>query len=229
LSLPVPAAARSRRIVTARNDVGGGLWSIAFSGGDDTKTHRVPGQYTWVEAEGVGGYFVLANRPGNETWEVIVRAGGGAADVLMRMNTGDEIAATAALGRGFPCEETIDRELVIAVPCSAIAVARPVVLWRIDRKVAKKTTLLLGAKDKSEVPLSGELDAFRAEGVDVTVCLSRESPNGTVGFAHGYVQDVALDKVGDRSPVFFVAGGTKAESGVRATFGPREGEIHSNY
>lgn len=205
------------------------MWLVAFEAGDGASSHRVPGQYTWLEAEGVGGYFVLANRPGEESWEVIVRGGGGAAEVLMRASTGDPVEATAALGHGFPCEETRDRQLVIAVPTSAVAVARSVLLWRIDRGLAATTTLLLGAKEKSEVPLADELDAFRAQGVRVLVCLSREMPNGEPGFAMGYVQDVAQETLGNESPVFFVAGGTKAETGVRAVFGPRGAEIFSNY
>lgn len=225
MSLPVPEATRTPRTILSRRAVGGELWLVSFEAAD-ASSHRTPGQYTWVEAEGVGGYFVLAQRPGEDAWEIILRAGGGAADVLLRSNPGDVVQATGALGRGFPCEETRERTLVIAVPTSAYAVARPVAQWRVDRGLAKATTLLLGAKDKSDVPLSDELSALRANGLDVIVCLSRESPNGEPGYARGYVQEIAKERLSG-APVFFVAGGTKAESGLRTAFG--RSEIYSNY
>lgn len=225
VSLPVPAAPRSPRAILSRRDIGGGLWLVSLEGAG-VSSYRTPGQYTWVEAEGVGGYFVLAQRLGDSEWEIILREGGGAADVLVRARPGDIVQATSALGRGFPCEETRDRALVIAVPTSAIAVARPVAQWRLDRGLAARTTLLLGAKDKSDVPLLDELSAFREGGLEVIICLSRESPASEPGYARGHVQDIAKGLVGER-PLFFVAGGTKAESGVRATF--PDAEIHSNY
>ncbi len=229
VSIPVPSLPRTQHSVANRRDVGGGLWLVSFGAAEASETHRIPGQYAWIEVGEVGGYFVLANRAGDPIWDVIVRGGGAAAEVLMRANVGDRISVTVALGRGFPCEETLSRELVIAVPTSAIAVARPIALWRIDHGVAAHTTLLIGARDKTDVPLHQELDEFRAAGVDVIVCLSRNGSMGAPGFEDGYVQEVALRKFPTDTPVFFVAGGTKAENGVRSTFGARGAEVHSNY
>jgi NAD(P)H-flavin reductase len=226
MTLPAPDLPRFPSRVRSRVGGGGGLFVISIDATAVAASYTTPGQYAWIDAGAGGGYFVLAGRARDALWDVIVQRGGDAADALATAEPGHELRITQAIGHGFPCDSMRGREICVAVPTSAIAVARSVILRRIDEGDAKRTSLLVGARERGDVGLSEELERCREAGVAVTVCLSRERVGSLPGYESGYVQDVARRLFGDRLPVFFVAGATKVETGVRSLAGA---EVHSNY
>jgi NAD(P)H-flavin reductase len=158
-------------------------------------TYRSPGQYVEVCVQGETGYFVLAGAPTAALWQLVMRAGGGASDVLLRMVPGEPLEVTDAIGPGFPMEAARGRPLVIALSGTGVAAGRPLVARRIAEADAAGTEIFLGARRRSEVALEHDLDAWQRAGVRVVVCLSQDDAfaEGT-RYVRGYVQDVLRDR-----------------------------------
>jgi NAD(P)H-flavin reductase len=154
--------------------------------------YRSPGQFTCVRADEETGFFVLASAVG-QPWELLVRAGGATADMLLGCPLGAQVQMSGALGKGFPYETARDRRLIVAVAGTGIAAARALMRRRIADGTAARTELYVGFRTRAEVPMLAELAVWTNHGARVVACLSRESPldaEGPVEMAHGYVQDV---------------------------------------
>jgi NAD(P)H-flavin reductase len=229
MSQIAPPHPKTKGQLLSRIDAGGGFQLVTLDVGAVAQSHAIAGQYVWVELNGAGGYFALAGRTGGGAWQVVVKPDRGAALELARAENGAAVAVTAALGGGYPCDALRGAAVVVAMPVSAIAAARGAMLQRLDDGDAARTTLLLGARERAEVPLARELDDFRAAGAEVVVCLSREQARGEGGYADGYVQDAARERAGAATVAYFVAGQTKAETGVRALALALSAPVYSNY
>ena len=112
-----PSAARSSRSV-ARVSGGGPLPRraprLALRRGrrDDARharsgrgvmaTYRSPGTVRRGPHAWGDGYFVSRVPPGSSPWELVMRAGGGASDVILGAAPDADIEVTAAIGDGFP-------------------------------------------------------------------------------------------------------------------------------
>jgi NAD(P)H-flavin reductase len=199
-------------------------------------TYNSPGQYIEVRVDEQTGFFVLANEPGNRDWELILRAGGGASDVLLTLALDAPLEVTAAIGAGFPMLEVPRQPLVVALGGTGVAAGRPIVARRIRERDATRTTVLVGIRTAAELPMRRELEGWLLSGVDVLVCLSKrdDSVDG-IPFANGYIQDVLRMSSATRlrSDCHIFAVGTAAmiealrslavESGI-----PRE-RVHTNH
>jgi len=188
--------------LVARTDAGGGLSRLTVETGRDVlATYTSPGQYVEVRARGETGYFVLASDPGARGWEVILRSGGGASDVLLAMGVGESIEVSAAIGAGFPMDEARGRPVVIALSGTGIAAARPLVHRRMADGDAARTQLLVGVRARGELPIEGQLGRWAAEGLRVVVCFSQaDGAPEDARFRRGYVQDVLLHRAELRPP-----------------------------
>jgi sulfhydrogenase subunit gamma (sulfur reductase) len=180
--------------VVARGDAGGGLSVLTVEAARDVlATYTSPGQYIEVRVRGETGYFVLASDPGAHAWELILRAGGGASDVLLAMGAGGSIEVSTAIGAGFPMNEARGRPVIIALSGTGIAAARPLVHRRIADGDAARTQLLVGVRARAELPIEATIDRWAAEGLRVVVCLSQPLGHAApddARFRRGYVQDV---------------------------------------
>jgi NAD(P)H-flavin reductase len=180
----------------ARYDVGGGMTLIETDPGPQVAaTYRSPGQYMEVRAGGETGYFVLASEPLAPRWHLVMRAGGGASDVLLRMAPGDALEVTDAIGPGFPMIAARGRSLVVALSGTGVAAGRPLVGRRVAEADAVRTEVLLGARTRNEVALERDLDAWDRAGVHVVVCLSQDDAMAEgPRYVRGYVQDVLRER-----------------------------------
>ena len=200
--------------VTARRDVGGGTTLFAIEvPGALRESHVKPGQYAYFSLIGEAGYFVLGNREKRSPWEIFLRRGGAAADLLIAAPVGVEVGATKALGTGYPMEDARGQDALMVVTAGAIAAARAVVGRRIDDGDGPKTRLVIGARTLDTIPIEDELDAMRSSGVRVRIVLS----GGDVPehYDRGYVQHV-LERDWTERPWVFVAGSNEMVAGVRA-------------
>lgn len=240
--------------LAGREDVGGGLARVTVDPeGALLTTYRQAGQYVEMRVDGETGFFVLASDPGASPWELIMRSGGGASDVVLTIQVGSPIELTGALGDGFPVAEVAGRPLVIAINGTGVAAVPPIVHRRIRDGDAGLTHVFLGLRSRDELPLAEELRSWQQSGVDVVVCLSQAQPSaasaapatcaaasepgvtGPLRFAPGYVQDVLRARVSPRS----LAGGRIFAVGTSAMLealstraremGLREEHIHTNY
>jgi NAD(P)H-flavin reductase len=182
---------RPARLV-ARADAGGGMTLVTVDPAPDVVASYVsPGQYIHARVGGETGYFVLAGAPGRSPWELVMRAGGGVSDVLLSAEIGIALEVTPALGDGFPWAEVHGRPLVIALSGTGVAAGRPLVRRRIDDGDATRTQLFVGVRSRAELPLAGDVEAWKRAGASVTICLSNpDEPIVGEGYARGYVQDV---------------------------------------
>jgi NAD(P)H-flavin reductase len=225
---------RSFGRLVCRRDVGGLVLHDLTPPEGGASSYVEPGQYVSVGPSGNSTYFVLAGEPGASTWEVLVRAGGDVADALLALAVGAEVELSSALGHGFPLAEAEGRMLFVLATGSGVAAVRPVLHARIRAGLAASTEVFLGVRSQAEVPLKGELQARRGEGVRVTVCFSREA---VAGAPSGYVQDALHGRVtelGERAKraMIFAAGTSAMIRGARETarvLGLDETDVRTNY
>ncbi len=223
-----PSSSDVARVV-ARRDAGGGMTVLALDVPAVLRDSYVrPGQYTHLSLGGESGYFVFGSRERQSPWEIVLRPGGGVADLLVQAAVGQEVGATKALGSGFPVDEARKQPAIILVTAGAIAAARSVVGRRVEEGDAKQTHLIIGTKSLDRVPLRDELDAMRAVGVRVHIVLS--SPSATEGYDRGYVQDF-LQIAWTPSSWVFAAGADAMVAGIKAaasTLGASPARVISN-
>jgi NAD(P)H-flavin reductase len=178
------------RVLSLR-DVGGGLTHVRIDpGAAAASTYASPGQYVEVRAEGETGYFVLANEPGDPAWDLVMKPGGGASDVLLRMEPGAAIEVTAAIGVGFPMGAASGRPLVVVLGGTGLAAGPPLVRRRIKDGDAGRTVVFIALRRRDEIALEDDVDAWAAAGISIVICLSQGTAADDVGqFVHGRVPD----------------------------------------
>lgn len=190
--------------LAAHEDAGGGLTRVILEVAPEVAvTYASPGQYVDVRVEGQTGFFVLASEPGHRSWELVMRAGGGASDVLLTAPDGASIEVTPALGEGFPMAEVARAPLVVALSGTGIAAGLPIVRYRVRDTDALRTHVFIGIRTRAELALRSEVEAWISNGVDVTVCLSNDDERiAGIQCAAGHVQDVlaARARAGTLSP-----------------------------
>jgi NAD(P)H-flavin reductase len=202
--------------VAGRRDVGGGMTLFALDVPSALRESYVrPGQYAHLTRVGEAGYFVLGSREKRSPWEIVLRRGGAVADVLLASPVGLDIAASKAIGSGFPVDDARGHHVVMLVTAGAIAAARAVVGRRIEDGDGPKTRLVIGARALHTIPFEDELEAIRAAGVAVRIVLSGEGPPDP-RLDHGYVQHL-LDRVWTPDAWVFVAGSDAMVRDVKST------------
>lgn len=200
--------------LTDRRPAGGGLTRVVLVPPVEVAaSHEIPGQYVEVRADGQTGYFVLSNDPGASPWELVMRAGGGASDVLLVMLVPGTVEVSAAIGAGFPMHDVRGRELLLALGGTGIAAGPPLVRRRIHDGDAGITRVWVGARG-DDPPLAGEIGAWRAAGVQVTV-------------ANGFLDEAMRAHIAaaPEAPIFAV--GADAMVAALRTLAP--GRVHTNH
>jgi NAD(P)H-flavin reductase len=201
-------------MVTDRTPAGAGLTRVVVvPAAEVAASHDTPGQYVEVRAEGQKGFFVLSSNPGASPWELVLRDGGGAADVLLVMPVPGAVQVSAAIGTGFPMHDVRGRELLVALGGTGIAAGPPVVRRRISDGDARLTRVWVGARGDA-LPLAGEIEAWRGAGVQVTV-------------ANGYVDEAMRAHIAasPEAPIFAVG----ADAMVTALLSLAPGRVHTNH
>lgn len=221
-----------RAILSEREPAGGGLDRVRLLVDEQTaRSHSRHGQYIEIRHDGgmgsdssedrtspaaARGYFAIASAPRERSWDILVRDGGAMGDRLRALPLGSPVIVSDATGPGFPVERASAVPLIVAVTGSGIAAVLSTLGARIDDGDAGRTFVLYGVRDRSELALQAELEAMRAAGVDIAICLSREHVNEP-GFYRGYVQDVARARAWRLSnALVFAAGNDAMIEGMRA-------------
>jgi len=199
-------------------------------------SHQVPGQYVSIAAEGDDGFFVLASPVGAPAWQLLVRGGGTVADALLAKPIGTILATSGALGTGFPCADARRRRLAICAAGTGIAAAPPLAERRIQDGDAHRTHIYLGLRSAAELPCPEDVVRWRAAGVMVTICVSREEARAPFT-ERGYVQDIArahfaIEPGASASMLLFAVGPAPMVEGARAlakSLGIAEIDFRTNY
>lgn len=202
--MPPPSLFPSR-VRAVQPHVGGLVWVRVEVTPEQLASHRVPGQYAYVEVDGCTGYFALANRPGEGPWEFLLRDAGGASEALVQRAPGDMILLSAAIGGGFPVDRVRGQPLSVVVTAGAIGAVRALLAERVESGDAAHTILYLGTRTRDDVPVPEELELLARGGVRVQISLSEETAVPEPGFFAGFVQD-QLQRHWDGKTAIFLAG-----------------------
>jgi NAD(P)H-flavin reductase len=198
----------------ARRKVGGGVHLITLAPSPhQARAYLAPGQYVRIDVDG-GGYFVLAGDVGAPTWELLVRANGGASDALIAAGQGATLPVAGPFGEGFPVTRAEGRTLVLAVVGGALGAVRPVLRTRDPRR----THLYLGVRAADDVPIADEVAAFARKGGTVVLCVSTEDDGSVLPDlrrAGGWVQHVLAREM-PRGAMVFAAGPESMLEALRA-------------
>ncbi len=221
--MPGDATFRPARLA-GRESAGGGLTRVLVEPEAALlASYRTPGQYVEMRAGGETGFFVLSNEPGSPVWALVMRAGGGASDVVLAIPVGSDIELTGAIGHGFPVEAAAGHPLVVALNGTGVAAGPPLVRRRVRDGDAARTKVFVGVRARDEVPIEDELQGWRRQGVDVVLCLSQELPDAVrVQLSPGELADGRVFAVGS-SPMIDALRALAPHLGLDAL------RIHTNY
>jgi NAD(P)H-flavin reductase len=139
--------------------------------------HQKPGQYlSLVLPSGEKGFFALSNVPGTPTVEILVRAGGPAADALRRLSVGGRVQASPPGGPGFPLASARGKDVLLLAQGSGIGALRPVL-----HEIAARrgdfgaVTLLQGERTQARLSFADEHEAWKAARMEIRPVLSRQA------------------------------------------------------
>jgi NAD(P)H-flavin reductase len=220
-----------------RGEAGGGLTRMTLEPAPEVaETHIAPGQYIEVRADGETGFFVLANDPGAGAWELVMRSGGGASDVLLAKGAAAALEVSAAIGAGFPMAEAKGRPLLVALVGTGIAAGPPILRRRVRDGDAARTHAYVGVRTGDELPIRRELLASMRAGVRLVVCMSQgTAPDGEFTFALGRVPEVLRGEgapPASLAPQVFAVGPASLVDALRALareWGIPPDSVHTNH
>jgi NAD(P)H-flavin reductase len=151
----------------------------------------IPGQVAVLSMEGLGeSYFAIASAPEDTgAMDFLVQEKEGLAKALCGTKKGDSVQAKGPVGKGFPIDNYLGRNLLLAAVGSAIAPMRGVLRSVIARRADYgKVTILYGVRKPEEFAFLDEIGDWQKANVEVVQVVSR--PEGTQWKGKtGHVQD----------------------------------------
>jgi NAD(P)H-flavin reductase len=143
-----------------------------------------PGQFVMVAMPAFAVPPISISRIRPDGLELTIRAAGPATSVLVRTRPGTELAVRGPLGRPWPIEDAIGRDVAIVAGGIGLAPLRGV----LDTVLAapekfRSLRLYVGARTPRDRLFVAELDALTRAGVDVRTIVDRAGPDwlGRVG------------------------------------------------
>lgn len=134
------------------------------------ESYRHAGQFLQVRRPGDrdGAFFAIASGPDGETIELLVKRGEGLPDELVALPPGAALETTAAMGTGFPLEESRGRDVLLFATGSGIAPIRAALHEILaDREAYGAVELFFGVRGPDDFPYARELEEMERRGVRV--------------------------------------------------------------
>ncbi len=150
----------------------------------------------------------IANRPGCEFFEFLVKDVGKRSHRITELKSGDEILVSKPKGPGFPVAANRRNNVILAASGVAICAIRPVIMEiLLERGEWRRVMLYYGERTADRFAFIEEREFWREERIEVHLSASRPA-EGTYYRGHtGYVQDHLLEIAPDiRDTVAFIAG-----------------------
>jgi NAD(P)H-flavin reductase/Pyruvate/2-oxoacid:ferredoxin oxidoreductase delta subunit len=137
----------------------------------------LPGQFVMVEQPGFPSLPISVSRYGTDELLLTVRAAGPATAALIGEGPGAQIGLRGPLGRAWPIDRALGRDLVIVAGGIGLAPLRPV----LDAVVANRerfgdVMLAYGARTPSDRLFTDEYAAWQAAGIDFSQIVDRAEP-----------------------------------------------------
>ncbi len=154
-----------------------------------------PGQYVQVQADGQKpGFFALTGSPESpDRPELLIKQGGGVADLLYAAKPGDVVQVSAPQGPGFPAEHLLGKNVLLIGVGSGLAPLRSVLLSILANRAdyGERVMLVYGARTPFDIPFRPEIVGWRAH-VEVYKAMSQPGDADWSGYV-GYVQHLLAD------------------------------------
>jgi NAD(P)H-flavin reductase len=159
-------------------------FTLRFRPADDALLAAQPGQFVMVEQPGFSPLPISVSRVADGDLWLTIRAAGAATQAAVALQPGAQVGLRGPLGRGWPMDRALDRDVVVVAGGIGLAPLRPVIdalLGQPDR--FGDLLLAYGARTPADRLYLGELDSWRAAGIEVGEIVDRAGPEwlGQVG------------------------------------------------
>ncbi|MCO5167662.1 MAG: FAD/NAD(P)-binding protein [Planctomycetes bacterium] len=161
-------------------------WTLELEVDGGAPVPFAAGQFHMLWPFGVGEAAIsIAGDPGEPARVVhTVRAVGAVSRALAAARPGDALGLRGPFGRGWPVEAAINHDVLLVAGGIGLAPLRPFVLHLLShRGHYGRAALLVGARTPGDLLYPGELDDWRARGLEVLVTVDAAAPSwpGAVG------------------------------------------------
>lgn len=144
-----------------------------------------PGQFLMLDLPGFSGVPISVSRYRADGIELTIRAAGASTRAITTLHAGAQVGLRGPLGRGWPIEDAVGRDVVIVAGGIGLAPLRPL----IDATLAKRdrfgrVRLFYGARTPGDLLYRDELRAWgQRDDIDIAVTVDRadDSWTGAVG------------------------------------------------
>jgi sulfhydrogenase subunit beta (sulfur reductase) len=174
----IPATVRAVAAETADTSM---LWIEPL---DDALLAAQPGQFVMVEQPGFSPVPISVSRVADGALWLTIRSAGAATQAVTAIQAGAQVGLRGPLGRGWPIERALGRDVVIVAGGIGLAPLRGVV-DAVLRQPERFGNVLLayGARTPGDRLYVRELDDWAAAGIEVTEIVDRAGPEwlGQVG------------------------------------------------
>ncbi len=133
-----------------------------------------PGQFVMVALPGFPPLPISVSRVTGDALNLTIRAAGPATEMITRLEPGQELGLRGPLGRGWPVERAIGRDVVVAAGGIGLAPLRPVIdeLLR-ERDRFGTLYLAYGARTPADQLFVGEFAEWRERGLEIGEIVDR--------------------------------------------------------
>jgi NAD(P)H-flavin reductase/Pyruvate/2-oxoacid:ferredoxin oxidoreductase delta subunit len=158
--------------------------TLAIVPGDEALLGAQPGQFVMVQLPGHPPLPISVSRVADGALWLTIRAAGAATAAIIGLRPGMQVGLRGPLGRGWPIERAVGRDVVIVAGGIGLAPLRPVIdAVRRDRDRFGSVLLAYGARTPADRLYVAELGTWADEGLEVLEIVDRAGPDwlGRVG------------------------------------------------
>ena len=195
-----PAVPRFYRVASRREDTYDTV-TMELAAPADPLAAFTPGQFAMLTAFGIGEVPISLSGLGDGGGGLALRLGhtlravGAVTRALCAARPGQQIGVRGPFGTGWDLPSAAGNDIVVVAGGIGLAPLRPVLLAALeDRSRYGRLVLLVGARTPADLLYTGELEAWRARGVEVAVTVDRPDDGwrGNVGVVTSLLESATL-------------------------------------
>ncbi|HSK92911.1 MAG TPA: 4Fe-4S dicluster domain-containing protein [Candidatus Angelobacter sp.] len=195
--------------------------TLALVPADDGLLAARPGQFVMIQLPGHPPLPISVSRVADGALWLTIRAAGAATAAIIGLRAGMQVGLRGPLGRGWPVERAVGRDVVVVAGGIGLAPLRPLIdALRRDRTRFGSVVIAYGARTPADRLYPDEMAAWSAEGIEVLEIVDRAGPEwlGRVGIV---TQLLDQRDWRDRPSAAFVVGPERMMEATVATLAER--------
>eukprot|EP00466_Bigelowiella_natans_P002242 jgi/Bigna1/91235/estExt_fgenesh1_pg.C_940003 len=176
---------------------GGKVYSVVVNSPRTSAKYEKAGQYAQMRVgDSKPGFFAMANKPGSEKLEFLIKSVDGTAGIINEMKPGDSLEISDAMGNGFPWDRVSDNEAFsdgtyVFATGTGFGPIRAMIESGLF-KGRKNLKIYYGVRDTKQMPFKDEFGKWMEQGL-----LGEDGGDNPIVPVFsceqkGYVQDVAV-------------------------------------